>query len=333
MRVLFSSAPLHGHLLPMMPLARAFAARGHVVGVLTAASGVPAVEPEGFDLLVAGPSTEEVITESVRVTGTDPRLRDGGNSDAYLFGGARVDLAAEASLAATAEWKPDLVVHEIVDCVGPLVAAAQGVPCVVFGMISLPPTGSTEAVAEVVASRFTDRGLRREPALRYVDSCPPSLNYADRLPPAERLLIRPVAHSRPGSAAATPARADRPTALVTFGTVSQCFTNPAELSTLIRALDGVDVVVTLGPEGREADFDVDRDRVRFTPFAPLDELLVGVDVVVTHGGAGTTFAALGHGIPLVVLPKGADHPRQADRVSALGAGLATRPRRPRSRRP
>jgi len=242
MRVLFSSAPLHGHLLPMMPLARAFAARGHVVGVLTAASGVPAVEPEAFDLLVAGPSTEEVITESVRVTGADPRLRDGGNSDAYLFGGARVDLA-------------------------------------------------------------------------------------------ERLLIRPEAHSRPGSAAATPARADRPTALVTFGTVSQYFTNPAELSTLIRALDGVDGVVTLGPEGREADFDVDRDRVRFTPFAPLDELLVGVDVVVTHGGAGTTFAALGHGIPLVVLPKGADHPRQADRVSALGAGLATRPLRPRSRRP
>jgi len=64
MRVLFSSAPLYGHLLPMMPLARAFAARGHVVGVLTAASGVPAVEPEGFDLLVAGPSTEEVITAS-----------------------------------------------------------------------------------------------------------------------------------------------------------------------------------------------------------------------------------------------------------------------------
>jgi UDP:flavonoid glycosyltransferase YjiC (YdhE family) len=46
--------------------------------------------------------------------------------------------------------------------------------------------------------------------------------------------------------------------------------------------------------------------------------------VVSHGGAGTTRLALAAGAPSVVLPGFADQPRNAERVAALGAGIAIR---------
>jgi UDP:flavonoid glycosyltransferase YjiC (YdhE family) len=308
----------------MVPLARSFASRGHVVGVLTSASAANLVEPEGFDLLAVGPTFEEMIAETRREIGQDAGNGVSLQMEAYLFAGARVDLAADDALAAAEEWKPDLIVHENADYVGPLIATALQVPLVVFAFSTRRPDESSAALDEVVASRFTDRGLDRAPALRYLDTCPPSLNYPGWEPPVERSYIRPEAHRQPGADPLTPssAKGDRPKVLVSFGTLSGFFTQPAELSALIRALGDVDVVVTLGLSGRESDYDVDPERVRFTSFVPLDQLLAGIDVMVTHGGAGTTLATLAHGVPLVVVPKGADQPRQAERVSAVGAGIS-----------
>jgi UDP:flavonoid glycosyltransferase YjiC (YdhE family) len=43
---------------------------------------------------------------------------------------------------------------------------------------------------------------------------------------------------------------------------------------------------------------------------------------VTHGGAGTTLAALAAGVPMALLPISADQPINARLVARLGAGLA-----------
>jgi UDP:flavonoid glycosyltransferase YjiC (YdhE family) len=43
--------------------------------------------------------------------------------------------------------------------------------------------------------------------------------------------------------------------------------------------------------------------------------------VVCHGGSGTLLAALALGIPVVVLPMGADQPDNGDRCTALGCGV------------
>ncbi|GAA2583447.1 glycosyltransferase [Actinomadura fulvescens] len=58
---------------------------------------------------------------------------------------------------------------------------------------------------------------------------------------------------------------------------------------------------------------------------PHDWLFRRVAAVVHHGGAGTTASALRAGAPAVVLPVGADQPFWADRVAALGAGVALPP--------
>jgi UDP:flavonoid glycosyltransferase YjiC (YdhE family) len=64
------------------------------------------------------------------------------------------------------------------------------------------------------------------------------------------------------------------------------------------------------------------DGVEFVGFTPLVELLRDVDVVLTHGGAGTVLGTLAEGIPMVVVPQGADQPIHAERVAAAGAGIA-----------
>ena len=51
----------------------------------------------------------------------------------------------------------------------------------------------------------------------------------------------------------------------------------------------------------------------------------GASVVVTHAGLGTVAAALHYGIPLVCTPIGRDQILNADRVAAVGAGVALGP--------
>jgi UDP:flavonoid glycosyltransferase YjiC (YdhE family) len=112
--------------------------------------------------------------------------------------------------------------------------------------------------------------------------------------------------------------------LVSFGTI---FTAPGVLGPILRELSAadLDLLATVGLTNSAADYGVDQDRVSFVGFTALDCLLRDVDLVVTHGGAGTTFGALAAGIPLVVVPQAADQFLQADRVAAAGAGLAVLP--------
>ena len=44
-----------------------------------------------------------------------------------------------------------------------------------------------------------------------------------------------------------------------------------------------------------------------------------------HGGAGTTFGALAHGIPQVILPQGADNYEHAAMCERAGTAIALRP--------
>jgi UDP:flavonoid glycosyltransferase YjiC (YdhE family) len=46
---------------------------------------------------------------------------------------------------------------------------------------------------------------------------------------------------------------------------------------------------------------------------------------VCHGGSGTVLAALAHGLPLLVLPQGANQFWNAERCASLGAGVALHP--------
>ncbi|MET1075761.1 MAG: glycosyltransferase [Umezawaea sp.] len=316
-----------GHVFPSLPLARAFRERGDEVALLTAGVLAPLVAGEDVAVLAAGPGPEVLIAEIARTTGVD--LLAGAPSlevEAELFAGTRVDLGFEESLAVAGDWKPDVIVSEHYDFVGPLVGAALDVPVATLAYGPAMAAELVGATSAVVASRYAERGLVRRPSGWYLDTCPDVLQRDGWRPPAGWMGLRPEAHRAPGAVSNAPASSERgrPRVLVTFGTV---FAAPETLTPLLRDLSGsgLDLRVTTGLFASAGDFDVDRERVALVGFTPLDELLRDVDLVLTHGGAGTVLGSLAAGIPLVVVPQGADQFVQADRVAAAGAGRVVEP--------
>ncbi|MFJ3405116.1 glycosyltransferase [Promicromonospora sp. NPDC090134] len=343
MRILFSSTPAHGHLLPLLPLARAFRDRGDQVGVLTAAAFGPLLDAEGIELLPAGPTADVLFAESGRRTGVDAAADPRPEAVADFFAGTRVDLTADDAVAAARAFAPDLIVAEALDFVGPLVAAALDVPFATMAFGPAIPAEFTDGMTALVGTRYADRGLTPVPARWHLDPCPDLLQPPGWQAPANRIPVRPEPHQGPGTNASmststdadtgtdadagVAASGERPQVLVTFGTH---FSDPATLTPILAELRtvGVDLVVTLGLTASAADYDLGGsagEGVTFAAFTPLAELLHDVDLVVTHGGAGTTLGVLARGLPLVVVPQGADQFLQAAVVSASGTGIAVQP--------
>lgn len=146
---------------------------------------------------------------------------------------------------------------------------------------------------------------------------------ADRLP-AGFAFVGPIFEPHPPSGRALPWPPDdpRPLVLVSFSTGIAWDQGP-RIRRTVEALAGGEhrVVVTTGM-AQAGDLDAGPD-VLLTPFLPHAELLPAASVIVTHAGHGTVAASLANGVPMVCLPNpAADQPVLADRVAALGAGVA-----------
>jgi MGT family glycosyltransferase len=64
------------------------------------------------------------------------------------------------------------------------------------------------------------------------------------------------------------------------------------------------------------------DNVHVEAFVPQRDVLPHAAAVVCHGGSGTVLGTLAAGVPMVVVPLGADQPHNAQRIADVGAGLA-----------
>lgn len=327
MRIIFSGVPAFGHLLPLVPFVRAADRQGHDTAVLTSSvmEGAIGAELPGVTFLGAGPDPMAIAAQvAVNHPGADPVNDPQPQTVADFFAGARIDLAYDESLAAARDWHPDLIVVDAADQVGPIVAATLGVPYAMVGFgPELPPEFSAPMI-ELAAARYAERGLTMAPPIGFVDPAPASFQVAGwqpgpatvayRAEPYRRDEALPAADVAPG----THPRDGRPTVLVTLGTV---FNDSGLVSDIVESLVPLDadVVVTLGVQLTEPP--IEAPNVSYEAFRPLADLLPGVDVVVTAGGAGTVLAAASAAIPMVVLPQGADQFINAERASAAGVAV------------
>jgi MGT family glycosyltransferase len=136
--------------------------------------------------------------------------------------------------------------------------------------------------------------------------------------PAVAVRVTPLPTAR--SAGTQPA-----TVYLTFGTVWNRDLDAFRVVLAALSAHAVDVVVTLGADGDPAALGAQPDNVHVHRFIAQDELLPRCDAVISHGGAGTMLGALAHGLPLLLLPQGADQHYNAERVVAAGAGLSVGP--------
>jgi UDP:flavonoid glycosyltransferase YjiC (YdhE family) len=297
MRFLFTAHGAYGHVLPMVPLARALGAAGHDVRVATSPAFAPIVGELGLTAVAAGLDDDALVAEARRRW---PRAAEEPPASWAPRMFAEIGAPAmTAELAPIVEsWPPDLLVCEEGEHGGPAVARAAGVPWVTHAWGSPVRRGS-------------DHGLQ------LLDPCPPSL-YAPDGPPVAGRAIRTA---DPPAAVASGAQ---PLAYVGFGTVPLYRPDPSLVVAVVRALleHGFDAIVTTTEDELARRLRaLDPGRVHVETWITLAEVAGACELIVSHGGAGTVLAALAAGVPLLLIPQGAPSQERMARACA-GRGVA-----------
>ncbi|KAA0022016.1 glycosyltransferase [Antrihabitans cavernicola] len=98
----------------------------------------------------------------------------------------------------------------------------------------------------------------------------------------------------------------------------------AVLQNILDAVDGMDLDLTMttGPAADPSKF-VAPSNATVQQYVPHNELMPTCSAVIGHGGHATTFRALGHGLPMLVLPMHPmlDQPMVGKTIAAAGAGI------------
>lgn len=327
-RVLATCAPFAGHLRPMLPLLRELA-RDAELTVATGPDLCDEVRAEGWQAAAVGSSGAELIAGALRRSGRSELGDPPPEAVAHLYADVRIPECVEPLTDLIAQLRPDVLLVDRYDLAGPFAARLAGVPHVVVSVGHELPAPFARAIdgraATHLAARRVPHAARQLDDALYLDTCPPSLQEPDFAPPAHTHPMRPEPHRPPGHPAWTPARADRPLVAVTLGTTG---TNPPAVRQVLDGLAGVDadtVLTTLHLD--PAELGLPRSGVQHAPFIPIADLVTHAAALVTHGGAGSTLAALAAGRPVLALPVGANQPYVARSLVAAGAGLSLAPDR------
>lgn len=119
-------------------------------------------------------------------------------------------------------------------------------------------------------------------------------------------------------------KAPRPLAAIGFGSPGSQFSRTLGAVHAALRQPGFSAVVTLPSIWHDS---VRAENIYPLEYAPHDWLYRHVDVIVHHGGAGTTASALFSGRPQVLLPLAIDQFFWAERIEQLGAGPKAIPQR------
>ncbi len=151
---------------------------------------------------------------------------------------------------------------------------------------------------------------------------PPSYRDPAFPPPATAHAIHPLAldAARNGTALLRPAQSNGvPTVYFTLGTVFNVESGDL-FERVLAGLGGlpIDIVATVGREIDPAQFGPQPANIRVERYISQSLILPRCDLVISHGGSGSVIGALAHGLPMVLLPMGADQPLNAARCADLG---------------
>ena len=333
MRVLCTCVPGFGHFHPMVPIARALEAAGHEVAFATEARFCSRVERAGFRAFPAGLGPGIVAQRALAVPGA-PELAP-EELGARMFAGIAGPAKVPDLLAAIDHWRPRLVVSDVTDFAGPVAAASAGLAHASHSLGPAFPLALHRLGGELAAPMWQANGLAPPPlggmfSAPHLDICPPSLQTADLGEVATAVHpLRPVAFDAvPGETLPrwVGGLAARSTVYVTLGTLDN--DAPGVLEAVVEGLrdEPLNVLVTVGPSRDPGELGPQPANVHVERYVPQSLLLPRCDAVVAHGGSGTMLAALAHGLPLVLLPQGANQFTNAERCAALGAGVRLLPR-------
>ncbi len=350
MRLLFAFAGGRGHLEPLVPIARAATAAGHIVAFVARPWMAPQVEALGFPVFTAG--SDAGPTQRLPLAPLDLERDRQAVGDHFVRRIGRERAAAIVPLCR--RWQPDLLACEEFDFGAMVAAEALALP---HATMLIGATGSfvraeivTEPLNEVRAEHRLppDPGLAMLSRQLVLSPFPRSLRDPAHPLPAGAHAIRLLASdpqsgvesgaerssaARGGGgrargdegrdvAAWLAARGAAPIIYFTLGTIY----NVESGDLFGRVIAGlrdlpIDLVVTVGRDIDPRELGPQPANVRVERFVPQAELLPRCRLVISHGGSGGVVGALAHGLPMVLLPLGADQPLNAARCEALGVAV------------
>lgn len=337
-RFLFFSLPLYGHLDwgGMLSSAVELAQRGHEVNwasarpveAAVAGAGIPFITmvQTGWEALPALPEGLDAATRQA--------LRRERALDAWLDLD-RVSLAADELAALCRNLQPDLVVTEPYAAAAALAAEASGARLAVCGrpaVASRPASGSSQAGQRVAAlcQRLGVTGRNWQAAVGLIQSDLLHVDFFCRSWYADIADIGP--QTRFVGCTHTPEDISRagepPVVLITLGTLFN--TDPGFFETAAEAtfLEGGQPLVVIGDRDRSASAYPGLRLPHGTAvrsWVDFSGTLPAVAAMAHHGGAGTTHAALRHGLPQLAVPHAGDQQVQAGRITQAGVGYGVRP--------
>jgi UDP:flavonoid glycosyltransferase YjiC (YdhE family) len=325
-RILFTFTGGAGHFLPLTPIAAAAAARGHEVAFSGQEMMRATVEAAGFTAYDSGGRTLTDAHKRMPLVPVDRAAEAAVIRN--TFAGTVARERAGRLLAVAGQWRPDVIVRDEMDFGAAAVAERLGLPHAAVIVLAAGGMVGPGDLAEPLAALRGEHGLAPDPAMahRYLTLAPFPRSFrdpADALP-ASTVHIRPGVLEAPaaaGAARAGGAAGGRATVYFTLGTIFHQESGDLFTRVLagLRELDA-DIVVTLGREIDPAEVGPQPAHVRVERFIPQRDLLPHCALAVTHAGSGSVIGALAFGVPLLLLPMGADQPHNADRCAALGVG-------------
>lgn len=333
MRVLCTCLPGHGHFNPMLALAQGLARAGHEVAFATAADFCPHIEKAGFTAFPAGLALARQIEEARRRYPEHDARRAMDRFEQFvprMLAGVAAPARAADLLPLVREWPPDLLVHDETELAGPVAAAAAGIPWADQSVGILRPLAMARLAGETLAPLCEEHGVDVGPfgglfRYLYLDVAPPSLQSSEigEIPVAHAVQNATIDPGTEGEALPGWVRelpADRPVVYVSLGTVF----NARARDVFAAVLEGlrpepVTAILTVGHDNDPAGFGPQPDHVHVERFIPQSLLLPYCDAVVNQGGTAI-LPILAHGLPLLLLPQGANQFHNAEACVAAGVG-------------
>jgi UDP:flavonoid glycosyltransferase YjiC (YdhE family) len=342
MRALFTVQPAIGHLHPLVPAARALADAGHDVAFCSSAGFRPEVAAFGFDCFAAG--LDWVAADRSTWTHFPPMPPPPDPSFPEFVVTVFADVTTRAMvpdlLAVAEQWRPDLIVREVMEWSGCLVGELLGIPHASIGGNAYSGVDSPEIryfpgnrlfAAEPYNRHRVELGLPPDPELhdpfKYLHLCSMPRRW-DRpgLPaPANTRYVRHVSVERQGEALPdwVGGLGGRPTVYAALGTIAHAMPGIFELILDAIRDDDVNLILAVGQD--PAVFGPQPSNVHLERHVAQTRLLPHCDAFISHGGFNSVKESLDSGVPLVVVPIMSDEPYSAERCAALRLGRAVAP--------